>query len=216
MKKEKILNIKSFPIESYKDIALTSLVVYSIDSLEGREIQTSFENICMAAFRSFPKRFSLVGFDNYPDARRVNRSLLQCRPKYQNLAVGTVEEGFILTKLGEIQAKRTAKLLSSPFEKKKIKLRKKEDISRRTIDVGKKVEEILNSNLYKKFSKEGIEKITKIEFYDFLGAGPYTSPKILKKYFADFKNIVLDSNNKELGNFSNLLNKKFSHIFRGC
>ena len=211
--KDKILLIEEFPEEKYRHIDLNSLITYTIDYLEKADIQTSFENICVAGFKLFPKKFSLVCFSQFPDAARVGRALLQCRPKYQNLALGNVKKGFILTKMGEFRAKITEKQLTS-VSLVKVKI-KQSDESRRTIDNYKHTEEIFNSNIYKKFASNKLNEIEEVEFYDLLGAGAYTSPKKLRAYFADIKKIAEESNNKKLDIFLDELRKKFNYLFRG-
>lgn len=90
------------PIEvgRYSHLNHDSLLCYAVKELESLAVPVTFENITVAAFRLFPKTFSLVGYLNYPDASRVNRTLLHARPKYRDLIVGNAKSGYALTAKG--------------------------------------------------------------------------------------------------------------------
>ena len=68
-----------------KSISLTLLTAYSLYWLEEWMLPTTIEAISILNFKLFPSKFAMVGFPNYPDALRTNRSLLQLGPKYGNL-----------------------------------------------------------------------------------------------------------------------------------
>lgn len=127
--------------------------------------------------------------------------------------MGDVKKGFILTKLGEVRAKRTESLLSSP--KAAFATSKKRDESKRTIDNYKIAEQILKLNIYKKFVSEGPGGIQEIEFYDLIKAGPYTPPDKLKEYYSDLKKIAAEAGDKRLDDFLNALREKFDYLFKG-
>src|SRR3989454_11226835 len=99
------MDLKPYPLDQYGNIDLNRLTVFTIYLLNKRDIPTTLENIGVANFRMFPRRFAMVGFPDYPDVTRVNRALLQLRPKYRNWAMGNAKLGWHLTVAGEEEAK---------------------------------------------------------------------------------------------------------------
>src|SRR2546426_9038495 len=99
------MDLKPYPLDQYGNIDLNRLTVFTIYLLNKRDIPTTLENIGVANFRMFPRRFAMVGFPDYPDVTRVNRALLQLRPKYRNWAMGNAKLGWQLTVAGEEEAK---------------------------------------------------------------------------------------------------------------
>ena len=84
----------------YEDIPLTSLTAYSLFWLHRWQLRRSIEAVAVLNWRLFPKKFAMVGFAEYPDAFRTNRSLLQGQPKYRNLLSGAASKGFSLNERG--------------------------------------------------------------------------------------------------------------------
>ena len=74
--------------DRYPDAALTSLTAYSLFWLHRWQLPRTIEAIAILNWRLFPEKFSMVGYPEYPDAFRTNRSLLQMQPKYRNLLTG--------------------------------------------------------------------------------------------------------------------------------
>src|SRR5712671_4689523 len=97
--------------DSYAEIPLAILNAYSLYWLHKWELRRTIEAIAVLNWRLFPKRFSMVGFSQFPDAFRTNRSLLQGQPKYRNLLTGSAGQGFSLNARGmEVARDLTAKL----------------------------------------------------------------------------------------------------------
>ena len=206
--KKKIIKLcKYYDFEKYKDIDLNSLVVYVIDFLEKNVIPLSFENICVATFLMFPKKFSLLDFDEYPDATRVNRVLLHLRPKYENLAEGNVKSGFILTERGKLKVKTTKSLLNQDSEGEHIETRHKFE--------NKRIDEVKNSITYKKYTEGNFDEIQIDEVYGFLQATPYTSKKNIRQLLNQILSIARDKNDTDLEGFINSIKKKFGYLFKG-
>jgi len=88
-------------------------MVYVALLLEQSNVHLTFENLVVAAFRLFPNAFSLVGFPEYPDAGRINRTLLQCRPQYRNFIDGKGSTQFVVTENGKSRAEEISAQLQS-------------------------------------------------------------------------------------------------------
>jgi hypothetical protein len=86
--------------DRYRDAPLTSLTAYSMFWLHQWQMPRTIEAIAVLNWRLFPEKFSMVGYPEYPDAFRTNRSLLQMQPKYRNLLTGAASKGFSLNAKG--------------------------------------------------------------------------------------------------------------------
>jgi hypothetical protein len=80
----------------------------------------TLENLAVASHRMFPIKFAMVGWPQFPDINRTNRSVLQMRPKYRNLATSVASEGIYLNQNGIDEAKALIEKLGPPvFEGEK-------------------------------------------------------------------------------------------------
>ncbi|MCK4902400.1 MAG: hypothetical protein KAS76_03500, partial [Thermoplasmatales archaeon] len=150
---------------------------------------------------------SLLDFDEYPDATRVNRVLLHLRPKYENLAEGNVKSGFILTERGKLKVKTTKSLLNQDSEGEHIETRHKFE--------NKRIDEVKNSITYKKYTEGNFDEIQIDEVYGFLQATPYTSKKNIRQLLNQILSIARDKNDTDLEGFINSIKKKFGYLFKG-
>jgi hypothetical protein len=98
----------------YDELPLTSLTAYSLFWLHRWQLRRSIEAVAVLNWRLFPKKFAMVGFPEYPDAFRTNRSLLQGQPKYRNLLSGAASKGFSLNERGMDIARELVELLGVP------------------------------------------------------------------------------------------------------
>lgn len=101
---------RAFPEEVYENIDLDSLVTYAVWSIEQKGEACTFERLVEECYTLFPKKFSLFGYPQWPDAARINKSWLRCRTD-KGLIRGTVKTGFRLTPIGESSVVSTAENL---------------------------------------------------------------------------------------------------------
>ena len=106
--KEFILGILAMDADKYLMISSREkLIAYTINFLSEKNIQTSFNNICIAAFKLFPEKFKFSNeFSDYPHIEMLNRTLLHILPKQLDYATGSARIDYKLTKVGEIIAKQ--------------------------------------------------------------------------------------------------------------
>jgi hypothetical protein len=191
--------ITSFSEQTYNDLDLTGLVAYTLNWLIDAAIPTSFENVVVAAFRMFPSKFALVGFPEYPDAARVNRSLLQLGPKYRNWARGSVQKGFVLTDRGTRKVEEVSQALASDGA---TQVRAPRPASRRrTMDFDSELANLMSSVLFQKWSLQALDKGTEIELLDLLGAYAYTSPKVLRSRLQQLEQLAEQLSRADLVSF---------------
>ena len=103
--KSELLKIRPFQKSKYDQFPLTSMIAYCIFWLQEWNIPTSLENIAVASHRLFPVKFAMVGWSEFPDITRTNRTVLQMRPKYRNLASSSASQGVFLNQNGIAEAK---------------------------------------------------------------------------------------------------------------
>jgi hypothetical protein len=197
---------KPHDFQKYKHIDLNSLLVFVIDFLEKNDIPLSFENICVATFKMFPKKFSLMDYEEFPDATRVNRVLLHLRPKYENLVDGNVKTGFTLTEKGKLRVQTTKDLLEQKGQSENKETRPKLE--------EKQIEEIKNSIAFNKFKQKKFEEVQIEDIYGFLLATPYTPKKDIRKFLNTIISIAEDKNDADILNFLKIVKEKFGAYFQ--
>ena len=212
MKEEKleIRKIESYEFEKYKNINLNSLAVYVISLLQEKNIPTTFEIIAVTLFKMFPEKFSLLGFKEYPDATRINRALLQLRPKYRNWAQGDIQLGFTLNEEGKKEAKKVKTLLEKPYLQREIIVKSKN----RTLVPDAEVRNLERSKLFKYFSEGKEDELDDRDVYTFLKAYSYTPSNMLQNYINKLRGHAEFNKRKDILMFLKWLEQKYSHIFR--
>jgi hypothetical protein len=204
--------IAEFRESTYANFDLNRLVSFTVHWLQQRDTPTTFENIVVAAFRMFPTKFALEGYPTHPDAARVNRALLQLRPKYRNWARGSVRKGFVLTESGLTEVRRVADALAGlsvaeqPAQKRQT--------APRTMDLSQDLASVGTSSLFAKWQNQGLDKATVLEFLDMLNAYAYTPPRALRERLAFLENASLQVGRQDIFEFLREARKTFSQQLR--
>ncbi|RJR21300.1 MAG: hypothetical protein C4581_02375 [Nitrospiraceae bacterium] len=196
----------------YSDTSLDELVTYSIHSLLEESKEATFENIVAKCFELFPEKFSLIGYPQWPDSARVNKSWLRCRTDFKYIK-GSVKSGFALTSKGlEIVEKVQKKLRRPVSEKiavsqKKAKERTKEE---------QFINELERSEVFKRYlSDHDKTEISHFEFCDMLYCTLESSPKALKENLDKLKGYAQKLNRNEVLKFLIFSEIKLFHLLQG-
>jgi len=216
MSKDDLKNLSPFPEEYYLGIPNYDLGTYAFEVIESVGERLTIENICVALFKLFPLKFSMLDYSDYPDGMRVNRTLMQMQPKYQNYATGSANKGYSLTPKG----RGIAKSLKEYFDERKkgnsnlINYdKKKESISqRRTLSDDKLIAGIKNSDLYKLYVEEKFDKARGLEFLTMLEAFAHTPPKEIRKRFNELKTAASNTGDVKAIEFLKKCKNKFSSL----
>lgn len=182
--------ITAYPEARYSSIDLTGLACVAIQWLQEHQVPASFENIVVSLFRMFPGKFSLEGFPEYPDATRVNRSLLQLRPKYRNWARGNVQKGFILSDKG---LKKVKEVLGTITGEPSVQAKGRHPAHQklpRTIDFSKEILSIEQSSAFQKWKQGKLAENSNIELLNVFGAFAYTPFRAVKERAAQLIKIA--------------------------
>jgi hypothetical protein len=190
--KEKIKKLKPFDVTKYDSIDLDRLVIYTVTKLRLSGIELSLENIIVGAFRLFPKKFSLVGFYEFPDATRIEKSLWRCKDKKRQWIGGKTPHGYLITdKTKIISAETEAELSSSTYKKpQKIasRMRRKEGI----------LKETTNSSAYQKYIKGESDSITEADFCYLLQGTLDSTRETLRENLASLKKFAEELERKDV------------------
>lgn len=89
---------KSWPEETYLDAKIQDLILVSFYNLEKSKRKISFERLIKECFSLFPCKFNFSDYSQWPDARKLDRSLRSLRQR--RLISGNPEKCYSLTKAG--------------------------------------------------------------------------------------------------------------------
>ena len=163
-----------FPSNSYKDIGVDQLVIYSVKKILDNSEECTFERLVCECFRLFPKKFGFLRYPNWPDATRINKAWLRCRTDKGWLA-GTVKEGFRITAAGEKVARDTENLL-----KNKNKTRRKLPIPKPRERYEAIIMHIKKTPEYQRYVNVAGYEINEADLRSFLGGTLETPRRILR------------------------------------
>jgi hypothetical protein len=203
--------LEAADVEKYRDLSKDSLLCFAVAELREKSVPLTFENVAVAAFKLFPEHFSLIGYLNYPDASRVNRTLLHARPKYRDLIIGNAKSGYALTSKGESVARQVALDLQSTSRTTKARVIAP---GKRTYTGHAVVEQIEQSSLYNHWHDDQAESIGDYEVWDFLEAMPYTDKTMLRSILKNYKEAAELSGRQDVIEFLAWVSKQYRYVFQ--
>lgn len=214
---ELLSKLKPYDAALYEEIDLTGLTVFVLHFLQTNHVPTTFENVTVALFRLFPNKFALIGFPQYPDATRVNRSLLQLRPKYRNWATGKVVTGFSLTESGLKKVEEVRRSLEGSSAKPSLHNLKmypaKDDLGKRTLNLEKEIQYIERSPIFAKWRDGNLLQATTLEFLTMLEAYSYTPPKALRGRILYMNEVASQFGREDISKFLRDVRERFASKF---
>jgi hypothetical protein len=95
----------------YMPLDKDRLVLFVAGYLESKRIEPTFDKIVVAAFKLFPKKFSLIGFPEYPDGRTLYYCVYNHCTLDKKWLFGNVQSAFKLTERGRYFLDETQKML---------------------------------------------------------------------------------------------------------
>lgn len=201
---------RAFIPGNYMNISQDHLVTAALWFLLQDGKQPSFENLVAEAFMSFPERFFLEGFPDWPNAHVIGKSWVRCRTDKKWIA-GSTAEGFALTPVGEQVALRVVKRVGGARYSSAAMTKRG---SRQTISA-RVVLRIENSPAYKKMRMAGIGEISEFEFCDLLYCTLESTAETISKNFTAIKQQVEAFGRADLVDFLDQLKSRFSSRFAG-
>ncbi len=207
----------------YDGLPLTSLTAYSLFWLHQWQLRRSIEAVAVLNWRLFPKKFAMVGFPEYPDAFRTNRSLLQGQPKYRNLLSGAASKGFSLNERGMDIARELIQLLGVPStdEGQALGIANQEQITTksprqpRSIEPEREMERIRASKLYEKWQSGVMADRDLIHVHALLGIFDHTPTKLRTKAIRDLERSAADLHDEDALKFLQDVRQSFPQALVG-
>lgn len=186
----KIRNFQAYPFEKYSGISSREkMVVYAIKYLSEQGIETTFDYVCITAFKLFPEEFKLSKeFPEYPDIAGLNRTLMHLRPEDRGLATGKTNTNYVLTQKGLELANLVAEGLEKGVFISQTTVR--HDTVKEKLDT-KEYLSFIGKEQYKQYLKNQIYSISMI--WQIFGVIPFTN---LEKLLLKLKNIIAVAINK--------------------
>lgn len=149
-------NLQPFRLEEYSGVSSREkLVVYAIKLLTDQGIPTSFDYVCMTAFKLFPEEFKFSQeFPEQADIAGLNRTLMHLRPSERNLATGKPNTTYVLTPTGVALALQVEQGLRAKLYSDGSSISKHDELQ-----IKKSLENYLQfvkSPIYLKYAQDGI------------------------------------------------------------
>lgn len=206
MKLKKTQMAGEFPPDSYNDIGVDQLVIYSVKKILDNSEECTFERLVCECFKLFPKKFGFLRYPNWPDATRINKAWLRCRTDKGWLA-GTVKEGFRITAAGEEVAIGTENLL-----KKKNKIRRNLPAPKPRERYEAIILHIKNTIEYQKYVNIAGYEINEADLKSFLGGTLETPKRILRHNLNLYMNAAAIYNESSVIPFLEICKKKLEKL----
>ena len=205
MDREKILKLEAVDLSKYEDVDLDRLVMYSIGQLEKIGVELTFENAVMASFKLFPKKFSLLGFPDYPDANRVEKRLRDFTSKVKPWLTGKIKQGFVITERGRAPIKEVEAILRGQYlvEKKSPSKTRREELL---------LKEVMSSAAYLKYVEKQNDLISEGDLCDMLQGTLNSDRKMLKENFFLLQQYARELKQKNLWDFFNWIEQRFNQF----
>jgi len=202
---------KQFHSGAYSSIDNNRLAVYAIKTLQLKRIPVTQEAVTVALFLSFPEKFSLIGFEQFPDAERVHRTLLQLGPKWRNWATGNTHTGYSLNENGERVFIQVDQALRNPSRLAR-GLRLKTPKRPRTRDLNREVKEIEETALFKEYLDGKRENFTEFAIWELLKSYPYAPKEALRDRFETMLECARLADRKDIIEFLKWVRTEFAKI----
>jgi len=182
----------------YLSLDKDRLVLFAVGLLESKKIEPTFDKIVVTTFRLFPKKFSLIGFAEYPDGRTIYYCAYNHCTLDKKWLFGNVQSGFKVTERGKYFLDETKKMLEG-----KIKLTRTHQVIPRRKETTF-ITILKKTNAYKKYVQSKKEAIDRSEILEALRIPPNAKSLIqahLKKYL-EYANRVNESSVVEFLRFA--------------
>jgi len=185
----------------YLPVDKDRLALFIVDFLQSRNIEPTFDKIVVAAFKLFPKKFSLIGFPEYPDALTVHYCAYIHSVKRKGWLSGNVQTGYKITEKGKYFLDETNKMLEG-----KIKITKTHGVTPRRKEVTF-ITILKRTKAYKKYVQGKKEEITKDEIFEALKV-PQNSRGLTEAHIKKYLEYANRINESSVTEFLEFVKKK--------
>jgi len=179
------------------------LVLYAVGLLEERSIEPTFDKIVVATFKLFSRKFSLIGFPEYPDGRTIYYCVYNHCTLTKKWLSGNVQSGFRITDRGRYFLDETKKMLEG-----KIKVARKYSIIAKRKELTF-VNFLKKTEAYKKFMSGRKERIAQSEILEALRA-QRSSKGLVQKHLEKYLEYARRINDLDAEKFLLFLKRRVS------
>jgi len=164
----------------------------------------------------------MVGWHEYPDAFRTNRSLLQGQPKYRNWLTGAASTGFSLNDRGLEIARDLIATLGPPstttgkqasFQAVDVMPKQSSAARPRSVEPERELQRARKSRLFEKWKSEVLSERDLIHVHSLLGIFDHTLAKVRSKKMRDLERSAEDVKDTEMTKFLTDVRQQFPEIF---
>ncbi len=214
-----LVKIASMDRSVYKNESLAALTVYSLFWLHEWQLRRTIEAISVLNWRLFPDKFAMVGWPEYPDAFRTNRSLLQGQPKYRNWLTGSAGTGFSLNERGLDIARGLLARLGPPATTTgeeataSIGTIPTQSARPRSLEPQREVERARKSRLFEKWKSQIMSERDLIHVHSLLNIFDHTPAKVRGKRMRDLERSAEDVHDSEMAAFLADVRAQFAEVF---
>ena len=206
--------LEPFATEKYESISLDNLVIYAAYVATTMQIELSFENLVVASFMLFPKKFSLLGYPTYPDAKRIHHVLRRCTYVSsthfnRGWLRGKFSQGFELTDSGYVVADETMKLLEVGVRSAKHKTLSQTRREERILD------EVCRSPAFVRYTQGKLDAISNSDCCHTLQCTLDSDRHVREGNLRQLKSMAVTLEKKDLVEFLDWLETHFRPIIRG-
>jgi hypothetical protein len=164
---------------NYMPLDKDRLVLFAVNYLESNKIEPTFDKIVVTSFRLFPKKFSLIGFPEYPDGKTIYYCVYNHCTLTKKWLSGNVQSAFTVTDRGKYFFDETQKIMEG-----KIELTRTQGVSPRRKEITF-ITLLKKTNAYKKYVKGEKGLISKSEILEALRI-PADSQSVTQDHLAKY------------------------------
>ena len=220
-KEQDLLNIAAKDAKLYEDASLAALTMYSLYWLHQWQLRRTIEAISVLNWRLFPEHFRMLGFPQFPDALRTNRSLLQGQPQYRNWLTGSPKSGYNLNEQGLQLARTLIDSLGVPESTTGETLsdaqfhdpQRKETGKPRSMTPEQEVSRVRATTLFEKWKSGGLTDRDLIHAHSLLRIFDHTPAAVRRRKMKDIERDAKDAGDDELMRFLADVRNAFPTIF---
>jgi len=199
--RDRIIELAPMKEGTYVNVDLDHLMIYAMGQLSRMGVDLSFENAVVGVFRLFPKKFGLLGYQEYPDSDRVMNCLNRCvKPK--RWLNGRPRQGFILNEKSNRFISEAEELINGAVQEKQkafSKTRRKELI----------LSEISKSQAYLKFKKGQGDLISESDLCSLLQGTLDSEKQILRDNLSSLKVFSRELEQNDINEFLSWIGERF-------
>lgn len=216
--KSELLKLSYFATKAYEHYALTSLTAYCLFWLQEWGITSTLENLSVASHRMFPVKFAMVGWPQFPDINRTNRSVLQMRPKYRNLATSASNRGVFLNQNGIQEATALIEKLGTPIlegetqQPLNLSVRRERGAGKPSgVHAEDKVEQVRKSYIFDLYLHSRFDEAEAIDLIQLLNVYDHTPSRVKKLKLKEYIDAAKELNDREAIEFLSAVSDRFNN-----